>query len=126
MATAALVAMYLYFDRHARAILLLPVVEEPMPRVGPHLPILHAWNAIGSAWPLWEGRFDDTLAFVDRALDAAAKGDDALLLFRTAEAMARGGKGEYERTRKLLYELLADSERIGNVTHQGRVPNMIG
>jgi tetratricopeptide (TPR) repeat protein/transcriptional regulator with XRE-family HTH domain len=73
---------------------------------------------------LWDGRFDDALAVWKRAAAAVAAVSPADM--RWVEALARGGKGEYERALGLLHEAITTCDRIGQVWTRTRALNTLG
>ena len=82
----------------------------------------------GGVFLIWTGRFDDALALLDRCSEANAALPNifAQLNFRFYEALALGGKGEYERALALLHDVVATCERFGEHFFQGRMLNTLG
>jgi class 3 adenylate cyclase/tetratricopeptide (TPR) repeat protein len=74
------------------------------------------------------GRFDDALALLDRHGDANAALPNIFfqLHFHFLQALALGGKGQYERALALLNEVIATCERLGEHFFQGRMMNTLG
>lgn len=116
LASIKLANLYLVFNRHAEARVLLQIAEDLAPHVDDPF-ILGWWGFVGNALPIWEGRFGDALQFVARWQDITLKVSNAnnYLVFynrQWLEALARGGKGEYEQALALLKEMLTIEERI--------------
>jgi tetratricopeptide (TPR) repeat protein len=68
----------------------------------------------GSLWPNWQGRFDEALKVQDHWRGTIRKGGVAFLMSAWVEAIAKGGKGEYEQALALLEDVLATGKRIGD------------
>jgi tetratricopeptide (TPR) repeat protein len=76
----------------------------------------------------WAGHFDDALQVLER-WRAAAEGSRRithLLWNQWAEALARGGRGEYEQALALLADLMATCVRVGDVHTRARALNTMG
>jgi tetratricopeptide (TPR) repeat protein len=112
-------------DRRAEAKPFLWEAEELAPKVDD--PISRGWwSLIGFFWPHWEGRFDNALKHLALWRDAAEKTITTLIGNRWVEALARGGKGEYQQALAILDDVLATCERTGGVVYRARALNTVG
>jgi tetratricopeptide (TPR) repeat protein len=100
-------------------------------------PMQEACGGMFTLFYIWDGRFDDALAAMERsgaavaAMErsgaAAAAGSPAEMVGSWwTEALVRGGKGEYERALALLHDVVVTSERIGEVWSRRRALNTLG
>jgi class 3 adenylate cyclase/tetratricopeptide (TPR) repeat protein len=112
-------------NRHAEAAQARRAAEPLAPTVR-HPFIQNWWNVIETAWPRWEGRFDDALAQMDRWGATAEGSVVAFIPNGWMEALARGDKGEYQQALAVLENLLATCDRIGEVFWRVRAVNTMG
>ncbi len=112
-ASANLGAHFLVYNRHTEAEPFLQAAEKLAPEVDDPF-ILGWWSVFGSMWPNWQGRFDEALKVQDHWRGTIRKGGVAFLMSAWVEALARGGKGEYEQTLALLEDVLATGKRMGD------------
>jgi tetratricopeptide (TPR) repeat protein len=116
---------FLIFNRHAEAEPLLRAAEKLAPGVDDPF-ILGYWGMFGSLWPNWQGRFDEALKIQAHLHGAFSGGGAASLLNSFVEALARGGKGEYEHALTLLKDMIATGKRMGDVHWVTRAMNIMG
>jgi class 3 adenylate cyclase/tetratricopeptide (TPR) repeat protein len=124
-ASVGLGAAFLVYNRHAEGEPFFRVAEKLAPKAD-DLFVLGWWGLYGSLWPHWQGRFDDALKVQADLHGSFSKGGVAFLMNSWVEAMARGGKGDYEQALTLLEEVIADSKRIGDIWFLARTLNTIG
>ncbi|UCG79883.1 MAG: tetratricopeptide repeat protein, partial [Desulfobacterales bacterium] len=124
-ASLGLGAACLVYNRHAEGEPFFRVAEKLAPKAD-DLFVLGWWGLYGSLWPHWQGRFDDALKVQADLHGSFSKGGVAFLMNSWVEAMARGGKGDYEQALTLLEEVIADSKRIGDIWFLARTLNTIG
>jgi class 3 adenylate cyclase/tetratricopeptide (TPR) repeat protein len=85
------------------------------------------WSYLGTMKHSQFGRFDEALAHREHWRSVVEKGPLMDLMFnKWVEALAHGGKGEYQEAIALLKENLDTSERIGEVMSRARVLNSMG
>ncbi len=85
------------------------------------------WSWIGSMTNTIYGRFDETLAHLERWRAVTEKGPLVnLLASRWWEALARGSKGEYQEAIALLQDIIDTCERVGEVIVWARALNSMG
>jgi class 3 adenylate cyclase/tetratricopeptide (TPR) repeat protein len=124
-ASAQLGQFLLASNQYPEAMPFLRAAEELAPRVDD--PYIQAWwSVIGTRWLLWEGRFKDALKIQAQFRDATRKVGETLLINSFVEAMALGGKGEYEKALTLLEDLLSTCKRIGEFPVRVRALNTVG
>lgn len=86
------------------------------------------WNLVGWHRLHWEGRFDETLAHLEKWRVVTARPNN--LYFQSADqcltAMTLAGKGEYGRSLTLLDDVIRVGNRIGNPYFATRAMNTIG
>ena len=124
-ASVSLVAFFFAINRNAEARPFLEVIEKQAPGIDDPF-ILGWWSLMGALSAQWQGRFDDVLKQLEHRR-TADKGRGAGFLINTwVEALARGGKGEYERALALLEDLIATGERIGDYFWRVRALNTMG
>jgi class 3 adenylate cyclase/tetratricopeptide (TPR) repeat protein len=111
-ASATLGAHFLVNNRHTEAEPFLQAAEKLAPKVDDPF-ILARWSTFVSLWPNWQGRFDEALKVQDRWRGTIRKGGIAFLMSAWSEALARGGKGEYEQALALLEDVLATCKGMG-------------
>jgi tetratricopeptide (TPR) repeat protein len=124
-ASAILGALYLAYNRHTEAGLLLRTAEELAPEVDDPF-ILGLWIWYGSLWRYWEGRFDDTLKIQAHWQSTTRRGGVAFLMNSWVEALAHGSKGRYERALSLLEDVLVAGKRMGEPITLVRALNTVG
>ena len=110
-ALVGLVAHHVITGRLTEAETVLRAAEEVAPQVqDTSVPHPESWRS----WlHNWAGRFDEAIAEAVRGREL-----DAYLSDGWAEALARAGKGGYQRALALLVEVLATYKRWGIVPHQ--------
>ena len=87
----------------------------------------HACAWLTGLFATWDGRFDDALATWARWEAAVtAEGPAGVVSQGWMEALARGGKGEYERALALLHAAVTTGDRIGEVFCRTRALNTLG
>jgi class 3 adenylate cyclase/tetratricopeptide (TPR) repeat protein/ribosomal protein L40E len=118
-------AHFLIYNRHIEAKPLLLEAEKLASEVDDPF-ILGWWSVVGSLWLYWEGRFDEALRFQARWHGAIRRGGVTFLMNSWVEALARIGKGEYERALALLQDMLDTAERMGDIFWRARALNTIG
>jgi len=124
-ASVSLVAFYFAINRNAEAEPFLQVIEELAPGIDDPF-ILGWWSLMGALSAQWQGRFDDVLKRLEQRR-IADRGRGADFLINTwVEALARGGKGEYEQALALLEDLIATGERLGDYFWRVRALNTLG
>ncbi|MDP8928575.1 MAG: hypothetical protein M3O70_08390, partial [Actinomycetota bacterium] len=86
------------------------------------------WSVFGGFRPNWTGRFDDAIAHAERWRGAGDASGNATMELgqRWVEALARGGRGEYNEALQLLDGVVSEAERIGEVFVCARALNTIG
>lgn len=127
LAGSWLTALYVVLNRRAEVELLMRAEEKLAPKVGD--PFTQAsWGNLASLWSNWAGRFDEALEVGERWRSAAEEGHQITMLLWNwwEEALARGGRGEYEQALALLADVLATCDRVGDVFTRARVVNTIG
>jgi tetratricopeptide (TPR) repeat protein len=124
-ADIALGALYVIFNRHAEAEpflreaeILAPEVEDPF--------IQGRGSHFRTMWANWKGRFDEALKIQARWRDAIKRGGVPSLMNAWAEALSRGGKGEYAPALGLLESMLAVAKRMGELFYLARSLNTMG
>jgi class 3 adenylate cyclase/tetratricopeptide (TPR) repeat protein len=124
-ASVSLVAFYFAINRNAEAKPFLQAIEKQAPGIDDPF-ILGWWSLMGALSAQWQGRFDDVLKRLEQRR-IADRGRGADFLINTwVEALARGGKGEYERALTLLKDLIATGERLGDYFWRVRALNTMG
>jgi tetratricopeptide (TPR) repeat protein len=101
--------------------------EELAPKVDdPHTQA--SWGNLSSLGSNWAGRFDQALEVLDRWRGAAEESHQitTLLWHRWEEALARGGRGDYQQALALLVDILAVCARVGDLHTRARTLNTIG
>jgi tetratricopeptide (TPR) repeat protein len=73
----------------------------------------------------WAGRFDEAIMEAERGRGAATSLEEMADL-QLREALARGGKGDYQQALTVLTGVLATAERTGNAHLIGRALNFSG
>jgi tetratricopeptide (TPR) repeat protein len=124
LASVVLGEICVLLNRHAEAAPLLSVAEELAPRVDD--PFSQAmWCDLGGTVRLWRGDFDEAIAFAEHWRGAVeASHDLGILLWVTwEEALAHGGKGNYERALALLDDAIATCDRVGELFVRARAVN---
>ena len=113
--------------RVAEAGPLTRVAQEVAPKVTDGF-ALAWWGMEGAIVPNWGGRFDEALEHLDRWRPAAEESHQAVLLIqiRWVEALACGGKGEYQQALRILQDLVPTCDRIGEVQFRARALNTLG
>jgi class 3 adenylate cyclase/tetratricopeptide (TPR) repeat protein len=124
-ASVTLGVHFLLYNRHTEAEPLRLAAEKPASEVDDPF-ILGWWSVYGSLWHYWEGRFNDALKFQARWHDAIKRGGVTYLINSWVEALARGGKGEYEKALTLLEDMLGTAERMGDIYWLARALNTMG
>jgi tetratricopeptide (TPR) repeat protein len=84
------------------------------------------WGLWDGILPNWAGRFDKALEHLKRWRSIAEKALPILVGHRWVEALARGGKGEYEKSLAILTDVVAVSARTGEVYYHARAVNTMG
>jgi tetratricopeptide (TPR) repeat protein len=112
-------------NRHAEAAQARRAAAPLASSVG-HPFIQSWWNVVETAWPRWEGRFDDALAQMARWGGTVEGSASGFTPNQWMEALARGDKGEYQRALAVLENLLATCNRIGEVFWRVRAVNTMG
>ncbi|MEE8346460.1 MAG: tetratricopeptide repeat protein, partial [Dehalococcoidia bacterium] len=84
------------------------------------------WGMWDGILPNWAGRFDKALERLERWRSIAEEALPILVGHRWVEAIARGGKGEYERSLAILADVVASGERTGEVYYHARAVNTMG
>ncbi len=76
----------------------------------------------------WAGHYDEALQVLERWRGAAEESHQITQLMwnQWADALARGGRGDYQQALALLAHLLATCGRVGEVYLRARVVNTIG
>ena len=76
----------------------------------------------------WGGRFGEALEHLDRWRAAVEESHRTVTLLqnRWAEALARGGKGEYQQALRILQDVVPICDRIGEVQMRARALNTMG
>jgi class 3 adenylate cyclase/tetratricopeptide (TPR) repeat protein len=126
-ASAVLGEVLQTINRHAEARRLLKTARELAERVPDPF-----WRGAVGLYaflsPQWAGRFDEALRVLDRwrGADLGSVPSWVVLGHRWGEALARGGKGDYQAALTLLQDLIARCERIGDVFVTARALNTIG
>jgi class 3 adenylate cyclase/tetratricopeptide (TPR) repeat protein len=124
-ASVSLVAFFFAINRNAEARPFLQVIEKQAPGIDDPF-ILGWWSLMGALSAQWQGRFDDVLKQLERRR-IADKGQGAGFLINSwVEALARGGKGEYDQALALLENLIATGERLGDYFWRVRALNTMG
>jgi class 3 adenylate cyclase/tetratricopeptide (TPR) repeat protein len=124
-ADVTLGALFLIFNRHAEAVPLLREAEKLAPEVED--PFIQGWWSLNwSLWSNWKGRFDDVLKNQAQWRAATRKGGVAFLMNSWVEALARGGKGDYEQALALLEAVFATGKRMGEFFYLARGLNTMG
>jgi tetratricopeptide (TPR) repeat protein len=103
----------------------LQVIEKQAPGIDDPF-ILGWWSLMGALSAQWQGHFDDVLKHLERRRIADKGRGAGFLINSWVEALARGGKGEYERALSLLEDLIATGERIGDYFWRVRALNTMG
>jgi tetratricopeptide (TPR) repeat protein len=127
VASSRLASMYVVLNRHAEAEPLTRTAAELAPKADDR-PTQAWWGVSGSLRPNWAGRFDEALEVLERWRGAAEESHQitTLLWHRWEEALARGGRGDYEQALAVLADLLASCARGGDVHTRARTLNTIG
>jgi len=127
VASSQLASMCVVLNRHAEAEPLTRTAAELAPKADDR-PTQAWWGVSGSLRPNWAGRFDEALEVLERWRGAAEESHQitTLLWHRWEEALARGGRGDYQQALALLAHLLATCGRVGDVHTRARVVNTIG
>jgi class 3 adenylate cyclase/tetratricopeptide (TPR) repeat protein len=118
---------YVVINRHAEAGPLMRTAQELAPKVDE--PFSQAWwGSAGSLGFSWAGRFDQALKVLERWRGAAEESHQitTLLWHRWVDALARGGRGDYEQALALLADMLATCTRVGDVRTGARTLNTMG
>ncbi|UCE55630.1 MAG: hypothetical protein JSV31_09340, partial [Desulfobacterales bacterium] len=124
-ASVSLVAFFFAINRTADAEPFLQAIEKQAPGVDDPF-ILGWWSLMGALSAQWQGRFEDVLKHLEhRRMADRGRGAD-FLINSWVEALARGGKGEYERALALLEDMIATGERIGEYFWRVRALNTMG
>ena len=76
--------------------------------------------------PNWQGRFEDALKVQAEWHNATTRGRVSFLVNTFVEALARGGRGEYEQAMACLNDILTIGERMGEVFWLARALNTMG
>jgi tetratricopeptide (TPR) repeat protein len=86
------------------------------------------WGIVGWHQLNWEGRYDEVLDHLQHWKSPAEKSGSLFVVvgLRWEEAVALGGKGDYQRALSLAREVLATSERIGYDYFRIRAVNVVG
>jgi tetratricopeptide (TPR) repeat protein len=113
-ANACLGGHFLVYNRHSEALPLLREASELAHKVDDAL-IQGWWVLFESLMPNWQGRFEDALKVQAKWHNATRRGRVSFLVNTFVEALARGGKGEYEQAMACLNEILTIGERMGEV-----------
>ena len=124
-ASVSLVAFYFAINRNAEAKPFLQVIEKQAPGID-DLFILGWWSLMGALSAQWQGRFDDVLKHLEQRRIAERGRGPNFLINSWVEALARGGKGEYERALMLLEDVIATGERLGDYFWRVRALNTMG
>ncbi len=127
LAGTQLASLLSLINRHDEFAVLLAEAEVLAPEVDD--PLSQAWlSMIGNERRTWTGRYNDALAFLDTWRGAVERTHQITMLLwnRWEESLARGGRGDYDRAIALLDEVLATSERIGEVVIAARAMNTLG
>jgi tetratricopeptide (TPR) repeat protein/transcriptional regulator with XRE-family HTH domain len=127
LAGTQLASLLSLINRHDEFAILLAEAEALAPSVDD--PLSQAWlSMIGNERRTWTGRYDDAVIFLDGWRGAVERTHQITMLLwnRWEEALARGGRGDYDRAIALLDEVLATSERIGEVVIAARAMNTLG
>jgi class 3 adenylate cyclase/tetratricopeptide (TPR) repeat protein len=96
---------------------------------GPDALTMRMWLGMNGGFFLtWIGRFDDAIAHIDRYNQPVETLPNPLLglYLHFIQALALGGRGEYERALAMLLEVVARCERLGEHFYQARMMNSIG
>ena len=126
-ASAILGKTLLCFNRHDEVKPLLQVAEELVPEVDDPF-IQRWWIGFACGLPLWEGRFDDALKYLtpEPGVTEKSGGGGIPIGPQLWEAIARGGKGDYERALAVLKDFLTVAGRSGNLEYRARALNTVG
>ena len=124
-ASATLGGHFLVYNRHREAGPLLSDATKFASKVDDSL-IQGWWLVFESLLPNWQGRFEDALKILTQWHGVTRKGGVAFLMSSFVEALARGGKGEYEKAKARLEELLTTARRIGDAFWMARGLNAMG
>jgi tetratricopeptide (TPR) repeat protein len=124
-ASVTLGVHFLIYNRHTEAEPLRLACEKLASEVDDSF-ILGWWSVFGSLWHHWEGRFEEALKFQRCWHDAIRRGGITILMNSWIEALARGGKGEYEKALTLLEDVLGTAERMGDIFWLARALNTMG
>ena len=112
-------------DRQAEGLSILLPLEQLARHVDDPLQQFW-WSAHVGNTINWTGRYDDALAVYARWRDAASRHMFTLVASWWHEALARGGKGEYQQALILLEQLLATCERVGEPLWRARALDLVG
>lgn len=124
-ANACLGGHFLVYNRHSEALPLLREASELAHQVDDAL-IQGWWVLFESFLPNWQGRFEDALKVQAKWHNATRRGRVSFLVNTFVEALARGGKGQYEQAMACLNEILTIGERMGEVFWLARALNTMG
>jgi class 3 adenylate cyclase/tetratricopeptide (TPR) repeat protein len=124
-ASVSLVAFFFAINRNAEAKPFLRAIEKQAPGIDDPF-ILGWWSLMGALSAQWQGHFDDVLKHLEHRRMADRGRGAGFLINSWVEALARGGKGEYERALALLEDLIATGERIGDYFWRVRALNTMG
>src|SRR3972149_2355980 len=95
----------------------------------PDVATMRLWLGMNGGFFLtWLGRFDDAIAHLaryDQPVETLPNPHLGLYL-HFIQALALGGKGEYERALAILVDVVARCERLGEHFFQGRMMNTLG
>ncbi|MCH8994799.1 MAG: tetratricopeptide repeat protein, partial [Chloroflexi bacterium] len=99
-------------NRHAEAKPLMSAVEELVETVDDRLS-QGWWGEIGGNMRNWVGRFDEGLELITRWREPAKDNLQTAVMNAWAEALARGGRGEYQQALRIVDEVIETCERTG-------------
>jgi tetratricopeptide (TPR) repeat protein len=86
-----------------------------------------AYAGVSGLFYVWTDRFDDALAAWGRRGATVTDGSlEGMVSQEWVEALARGGKGEYQHALALLHNAITTGARIGEVTNRTRALNTLG
>jgi tetratricopeptide (TPR) repeat protein/transcriptional regulator with XRE-family HTH domain len=127
LASALLADLLITVNRHMEAMPLRSMAEELAARVNDSFSQAY-WSGLVTAWLHWSGRFEDACTYAQRTRSVIeARGEILTVLISSwFEALAYGGKGDYEQALARLHKLLATCQSIGDDFLRPRILNTIG
>ena len=102
----------IFTNRHAEAEPLMSAVEELVETVDDRLS-QGWWGEIGGNMRNWAGRFDEGLELTMRWREPAKDNLQTAVVNVWTEALARGGRGEYQQALRIVEEAIETCERTG-------------